>query len=282
MRISTSPYKRQFTLTSLETFLRCPRKYYFEKCLSLQSNREKTGADFGTALHAAIGKFYELRVDGEVPFEDIVLLSIQAFTEKWEGKAEDGKRNAVQGLQLINAYCNCYRNDRATYKKDMIETEVVLEMPLSSFLTCRIDRILLENNCTTVVDTKSSGSPLTEWFWKGFRNSFQLRGYKYVVEQILGTCDNVQVDAVKVPLAEIEKTFQRQSMFYTDLQMEEFLNTYRECVERITAALALPEEKALGKFHQCPTACGDYGGCEFLSVCQHGLSHPDVQVLFKR
>jgi len=280
--VSTSPLKRQFTPTSLENFLSCPRKYYFEKVLSLQSTRSKTGADYGSAIHAAVGTFYTLRTSGEMDFEDIVIASIKAFAEKWEGKEEDGKRNSVQALSLITAYCNCYRSDNARYKGDMIETEVILEMPLSTTLTCRIDRILLEESCITVVDTKTSGSPLTEWFWKGFMNSFQMRAYKHAVTQILGMCDNVQIDGIKVPLELPEKTFQRRSMFYTDLQMEEFLNTYTQCVERIMQNLTLPEEKQLLAFYQCPTACSDYGGCEFLSVCQHGLSHPDVQVIFKR
>lgn len=280
--MSTSPKLRQFTPTSLETFLSCPRKYYFEKILSLQSTRSKTGADFGSAMHAAIGTFYTLRASGETPFEEIVMAAVQSFVQKWEGKEEDAKRNSVQALSLITAYCNCYRADNARYKGDMIETEVVLEMPLSTTLTCRIDRILLESNCITVVDTKTSGSPLTEWFWKGFMNSFQMRAYKHAVTQILGNCDNVQIDAVKVPLDLPEKGFQRRSMFYTDLQMEEFLNTYIQCVSRILTNLEFEEEEQLHKFYQCPTACSDYGGCEFLSVCQYGLSHPDVQVIFKR
>lgn len=280
--MSTSPQLRQFTPTSLESFLRCPRKYYFEKVLSLQSTRSKIGADFGSAFHKAVSTFYSLRAKGELSFEDIVIQSIHSFSADWDGKEEDGKRNSVQALSLITAYCNCYRNDRSMYREDMIETEQTIEMPLSTTLTCRIDRVLLEDNCVTVVDTKTSGSPLTEWFWKGFLNSFQMRAYRYVVEQILGNCDNVQIDAVKVPLELPEKTFQRRSMDYTELQQAEFLNTYQQVVDRILTNLEYCEEDQLGKFYQCPTACSDYGGCEFLSICQHGLSHPDVKVVFGR
>lgn len=282
---SSNPRKGEFTPTSLETYLDCPRKYYLGKVMGLSPTKFVGSQVFGSAIHAGVGKFYELK-DTQLPFEELKLACVREFAQNWNPEYNDSKRNTDTGLAIISGYCSRYKNDTAKYLADMIETNITISMPNETKLFMRLDRILVEENFFTVVDTKTSSMALTDYFLKGFIMSFQLSTYVYAVAQIKGHCDNVQVDLIKVPPdTDMEKGFVRKSMDRTELQMADWLNTYEEITDRIQESFTENNSTSdieLRCFHQNQNSCTKYGGCPYFSICQFGLSHPDVKIMFTR
>lgn len=273
----SDPRKGEFTPTSLQTFLECPRKYYFQKLLHFSPKSENNAREFGAAFHEFVSTFYKFQ---NLPLEQRKLKAIQAFLANYDPANDSTKRNLASGLILCDRYAENYKNDTAVYKMDLVESDLVVSMANGTSLFMRVDRLLVADNFYTVVDTKTTTMALTDWFWKEFELSFQLSCYHHAIEVHCGHCDNIQIDAVKVyPLPE----FQRRSLQRTENQINDFLNTYQEITNRILDTLdGTGPEKELAYFYQNPCSCSKFGGCPYLSVCKFGLTHPDVQIMFTR
>lgn len=271
----SNPRLGEFTPTSLTTYLECPRKYYFQKCLNFCPKSESNAKEFGSAIHEMVSTYYKLQ---NIPYETRKLKAIQAFIATYDKTNDTIKRSMTSGLLVSSAYCDTYKNDNAQYLTDMVETELVVSMPFNTMMYLRQDRLLIADGFYTVVDTKTTTMALTEWYWKEFLLSFQLSAYHYATLQTSGHCDNIQIDAIKVyPKPE----FQRRSMQRTENQINDWLNTYKFIVAQIMDSFYPHDQhKELNCFYQNTTSCSKYSGCPYLSVCQYGLTHPDVQVMF--
>jgi hypothetical protein len=60
------------SVSQLNTYLMCPRKYRFRYIDRLQPERRSIDLALGTAVHYTIGWWMEQRMAGEVPTEDAV------------------------------------------------------------------------------------------------------------------------------------------------------------------------------------------------------------------
>ena len=296
----SDPRKGEFTPTSLETFLQCPRKYYYAKSLQLQAIESSLAAQFGAAIHEGVACFWKCKgcktaaeiIEKYWPSysgkatnnrqELATLLSVQAFVDAWSTvKEQDIKRSNASGILIMSKYCSTYERDTSCFLPENIEVFQPVEMPNGTMLYSRIDRVKTEGGFHTIVDTKTSSSSLTDYYFRQFENSFQMSCYFYIVQQLFGQCDCLQIDAIKVPYTEKEG-FVRRSFPRGELQMAEFLSTYRRITEQIKEGFSLGEEAQLMFFYQNPTSCGDYGGCKYLSLCKYGLKHPSLGIEFTR
>lgn len=265
----------------------CRRKYFYKKILGLKSLTGKVSANYGTCIHAGVGAFY---MSQELPLQERTAKAIAAFTEEWEryGQQGDEKRSLIGGVTTLTEYCKAYGKDTATFLPTLIEASQSIEMPNGTVLIVRIDRVTKDavSDTTTIFDTKTCSMAFTDYYFRQYENNFQQSAYWYVVDSILGgTVDCSIIDLIKVPFSTGKsrstgrpvENFVRRSYLRSDLQLEEFLNTYKRLTEEILANAA-SEDAA--KFPQCPTACGNYGGCEYLPVCKYGYSHPAVRIDF--
>lgn len=287
MQTSSDPRKGEFTPTSIEEYMACRRKYFFKKVLKLLPKSGKLSANYGTCIHAGIGAFYG---NQNLSLEERKILAAQAFTKEWEslGLLGDGKRTLAGGLLTIERYCEAYAKDRFVFHPKLIEVSQTVEMPNKTILIVRIDRVSVTDGSAVVYDTKTSSMSFTDFWFRQYENSFQLTAYYYVVASILQqTVDCIIVDAIKVPYStgvsrttkEPIENFVRRSYLRTDLQMAEFLNSYSHITEEILEALSHGDSPEA--FPQCPTACSNYGGCEYHPVCKHGFSHPSTSLDFE-
>ena len=309
-RANTRPTEENgwtFHPTSLEGYLRCPRKFYISSMLSLLSRTARVDLDFGNGFHAGVGMFYTVRslepeealatcfeeqdtINLELEPKDTAfhlakLASCKIFEQEWvkTGLRGSDKKNLQTGLLAMSKYCDTYRHDIHSYKPELIECTQRLKMPNGTTLEATLDRVNWSNDYICAVDSKTTGSALTDWYWKNFENSFQLGAGDHIISSICGHCDGVQIDAIKMPWSKpTDKTtpFQRRSWTLTDMQRDDWLNTYCEATSEIVANLQLPEAEQVKKFKTHGTACSDYGGCKYLPLCKHGFNHPSLSVDF--
>jgi hypothetical protein len=93
-----------------------------------------------------------------------------------------------------------------------------------------------------------------------------------MLNTILGSCFNIVVDGICLdPKKSPADSFVRRSFFRTDVQIEEFLNSYVKLTDYIMAGIALPPEKQSAYFYQNTTQCANYGGCQYCALCKHGM-----------
>ena len=294
--LRSDPLQGSFSATGLETYLTCPRKFYLKYLSKLSVTSSPASLVFGAAIHHAVGTFYTVKDLPEGSIRSMFsvpagittamlmeYVCVRAFTQKWNeaGIEGDGKRNLVNGIDIICKYISTYKGDTAAYLPEYIETNTSLMMPNGTRLICIIDRIQKESSYISVCDTKTSSWPLTDYFFKKFINSFQLSCYDYATISLLGDCDNVCIDGILVPNRGTGDSFIRRTFLRTDHQRAEFLNTYTGITDRIREDLAKSEEDAVKCFSCNPTACDNYGGCEYIPLCQYGFTASSL-CIYKR
>src|SRR5437870_10283153 len=86
----TSPRDWASTLriskSHIQTYLICPRKFYFQYVVALPWEFVPASLPFGSALHAAVAFFYRMYRDGEKPDLAFVL---SEFKRTWEEETEN-------------------------------------------------------------------------------------------------------------------------------------------------------------------------------------------------
>lgn len=99
------------SVTHLNNYLDCPRKFYFRNLLRVPTAKSKS-LSMGTAVHAALGELYvTLQETGRVPLKEFVL---QQFDAAMEGEllAPADKKDAFEkGRYILAAYYDHYQND---------------------------------------------------------------------------------------------------------------------------------------------------------------------------
>ena len=265
------------------------RKGLLSRGLGLTPKEDSVHQVAGSAVHLGVGTFYSERSNRS--HEKSASLGIDAMLDFWEEnskhlKVRDDKKNIENLCRILTLYFETYKHDTASFPKEYIELPVEIPMPNGTSLVMVIDRVRVEGSHACVVDTKTSGWSLTQYFFRKFENDFQTTAYYYAIVQHLGHCESIQIDGIHIPKETHtlkEETVRREQFLRSPLQLEDWLNTYIILTNRIMEGFQIEDETERTKFFYCDQSrCGDYGGCSYLPVCQFGLSTPEVQVLFEQ
>ena len=280
--------KGEFSPSGIET-ARCLRRFYFTKVLGMRGKVTPAALIFGTAIHAAVEMFYQL-TSGIKKMEleqrvDIKIKCVQEFVRVWVEGGIDGdiKRNLETGIMIMNNYVDKYIHDSARFELEDIEADQWVAMPNGTMMLVKMDRVLREKHMIVLVDTKTTSSGITPYYFRNFENHMPTTLYNYTVRQLLGRCDYVMIDAIKVPpppLGSKSEPFGRSTFMRTELQIDDAINSYSAITDYIMNVLSTPQAEWATRFYCDTSHCNDYGGCEFLDVCKHGLEHPTVRINF--
>ncbi len=151
---------QQFTMsaTSLSRYLRCPLEFYFAELLRVPSQKSDALA-FGTAIHAALERFYkEMKVNGDFPPKESLLewfkyalnKDIASFTQT------QLDRRMEQGLTVLAEFYD--ENIDKLQKNVEIEYKVPRYILEGVPVTAKIDRIEKDGVHCRVFDYKT-GKP---------------------------------------------------------------------------------------------------------------------------
>lgn len=279
----TQVFKGEFSPSGIES-ARCYRRFYFTKILGLKPKTTPAALIYGIAIHKAVETFYNLTDTMEDKVE-LKMRVVKEFVASWSkaGILGDSKRNLEAGIVTMGWYCDYYGDDTSSFTAEDIETDQWMVMPNGTMLLVKMDRVLNRGGQIILVDTKTTSAGITDWFFKNFENHLPTTLYYYVIEKLLGRCDSVIIDAIKVPPpAPTSKSapFGRQTFLRTELQVQDALSTYVATTDYIMSILRKPEEEWATRFYCNQGECDKYGGCQFLPVCKYGLDHPSVMVDF--
>ena len=285
----TNIWKGEFSPTGIENSF-CLRKVYLSKIMGLKSKATPYPLWYGSAIHSAVEAFYINR--SSLTYEECVILALKAFTVSWtaHGSVGDSKRSLDGGILTMGNYCEYYKDDVATFLPEFVEGSQWVEMPNGTMMLSKIDRVRDDSGLYTVVDTKTSSWALTDFYFRGYQNNFQTSMYYHTVSEVVGECQAIQIDGIKVPPPpETSATtpFARRTVLREELQIEDALNTYCHITDYIMKVIGKfqqsgDEEKFVKDMYCNQTKCNDYGGCEFLPICTYGFHHPSVGIDFER
>lgn len=281
----TDPWKGEFSPSSLSS-AQCFRKFYLSKLVKLNTNLTSSALVFGSAIHKGVETFYQYLHYENIFFADIKREAITAFVEEWKAGniLGDEKRNLEVGVLLMSQYCDRYREEDTEFETCDIEGAQWMPMPNGTMLLAKLDRIARLRGHHVVIDTKTTSSYLNSMFFNQFKNHLPTTLYYYIMEQALGSCDYILIDAIHTPMLSARSTaeqFSRQTFLRTEEQVEEALLTYTKVTNYLMEGMQKEGKKRREHFYCDQNRCADYGACPYLGVCQHGAGHPSVGTTFQ-
>lgn len=262
--------------TKLQAYAACPRKYFYEYSMGWRSDRPSNHLIFGQAWHSALEQLYTegFTLDGYKKGLDAFLTTYRAVwpetTDSWFG-GKTPEAASIALMQYIKEYCS------DLYDWQILATEIVDQVPLSEhpkdLLTVKLDMIVQDTktNQILIVEHKTGSSSGPSWA-NQWHLSLQVGGYiyacNYFYHQELTPC---LVDGVF--FLKTKRNFQREQVVRSSMSMQNWATTVSSLIARIEvdyrdlAFFAEPQQEILSCFAQNPTACSNYGGCEFFDLC---------------
>ncbi|MFN3551157.1 MAG: PD-(D/E)XK nuclease family protein [Endomicrobiia bacterium] len=202
----------QYSVSSLDTYIRCPLKFYFKYVLRLKETEdvfeEPESKDIGNFLHELLKESFEKFV-GKEEFnieEDFKKEFLNLFSKKFEQKLE--KRYKTESFLIkkimefhLKNFLEFESKRRENIKRILfLEKEFIKKINLGNteiMFKCKIDRVdELKDNSLLVIDYKTGGfetmlknleieeTSLDREIIKKKIRSFQLPLYQFVVESL--------------------------------------------------------------------------------------------------
>ena len=270
-----------FDSTSLTLAMECPRKYHYRMLRNLVPQTTSVHLLFGGIYAAALEYFYGLRAVG-ADLEEAILLTVKkAMIDSWDKETNqplafnDAKKTRVTLIRTIIWYLDAYGDeDEAAIKthhlangKAAVELSFALELTDDIIYCGHLDRVVEFSGGLYWMDQKTTGQTLGPYFFDGFKMSNQFMGYTWAGQIMFqAPVRGGIIDAAQI--ASGFSRFERGFASYTREQIEEWTKNVEYHVKSIQSLTLLD------KFPMNLTACGNYGGCPYKSICS---SHPSVR-----
>lgn len=273
--------------TSLTAFSTCPRLYQYQILEGWEPAMPNAHLAFGGHYASAIESYFKQTAKGtdhEAAVRDIVRATLCATWDTAEGKPQDWLHNAKTRENLIRSiiwYLDEMAEDDTMAPMNLADgtpaVELSFSLDLGQFLWCgHLDRLAIYCGDPYVMDQKTSGSTITNFFFEGFKPSHQMAGYTLAGQIAFNTpVKGVVIDAAQIAVGFTR--FERGFTTFTHAELEEWVET---AAREIAIAQSLTSDYLDGKnMPMNPTSCHHYGGCRFRSVCSRS---PEVRDNFLR
>ena len=271
--------------SSLSAFSSCPRYYKYQNLLGFKSKRYSMATGFGSAVHDGFEQLDYVRWEGgtkdRAVYEAIKLVLMSHGEELM--RSDDKARGLEACLRTIVWRAEEYWDDVikiATMPDGTPALEQRFEVPMGTGglrFSGRIDKVVELNNELYLVDTKTTKTSLSEYYFNGFSPNNQIYAYLWAARQILGLdIAGFVIDAVQTGV-----NFCRFNRAVFKVPTDILEEWYGDAIHRLSLAdMYASQNYWPGDF----TACGNYGGCKFRDICNESPSRrqPIIDELFDR
>lgn len=270
--------------SQLQEYMACPFRYkmhYLEGWQKREEGKLEHHAAWGDAVHRGLECLYQ----GKDEFD-----AFQAFQARYPVQLDEGDlaKTTETGVSLLEQYRVHYKDEDKSWK--VLQTEEVAEFELKDGVkwTVKIDLVAenTEHGGVYVWDHKTTGKPLSSYYWSQFDLSGALTGYAKYVEQKYGRCDGVIINGLSV--GHRKRAYKGLPPgFHCDFKREMFNRSPQdlEMWEKNTISWIrkLDEDGASKRFlRNYGNACG---WCQFREICMAGWDAEDeenIEVMYKK
>lgn len=279
MKLDGYEPRRFLTITELDTFARCPRKYFYSagcglRKVAVEGESGGQAMFFGTCIHKAIGRYFSTWDYSA---------SVACFEEEWKETVGDERRNKETARMMLLSFCQNHPKGGGLYeplpppqtnisidKGDKIsdwEIPFALDIGLPVPLLGRIDGWCRSRHTGQKrINEFKTSYEISDRLLKGFRRSPQILGYTLAArssgEEISGAYLEV--------LRSSNRQWQTEllSIDVPDFELERFVAWAK------IMGQAILDCEAAGDWPQYPTGCHPYAMfgivgylCEFDPLC---------------
>jgi hypothetical protein len=282
----------KINFSSLDIIQTCMRKARFALSSNFSSASEAPALVFGTGVHKALEVWYcaprENRKHGSVKCDDAhaAMLTGNSFEEHNCARCAamlafitatkvlsdtDGARSPESGVNILNNYFDVYLDD--PYEILYVDGKPMCEITASAVIYSdddleieffgTIDSVLRNRETSEVIicDHKTTSS-LGKDFFNRIKPNFQYAGYWLLARQALGL-DPKQFMVNGIQVAKTKQELSRQFTSISDEEIEELKSSLIWGVRNYLKC------EASGIWPMsAPTACSQWGGCQFKKICE--------------
>lgn len=205
--------------SQLQEFKNCQYRYwlkYIHGYRKLNLGEESHDSNFGGAIHKALETHYK---GGR--WDDCKL----AFTELYPDqlRASDKAKTQANGIRVLEAYYNRYREEDKRFKVLACEEQADFEIGEGVRYKVKIDLIVenLEQGGIYVMDHKTTGKSFDYRYWAQFEPNSQLTGYCAYALHRFGECSGAYINGIRLGYRERRYKDEPQGFHY-DFQRQLF------------------------------------------------------------
>lgn len=259
--------------TKLQTYLECPRSYFYEYILGWRPEQANLHLEFGKAWHLAMEHILLHGYTEDAVIEGWSLLN-DHYRQYWgpEYDAGNAPKNPGNALRALMDYVHEYRGEEAT--QHVLYTEIAGTVPVSEarVLHFRMDSIIAIDRGFISREHKT-GSTLSRIWTDQWAQSIQTGTYNHVLyclypyEQVQGTEINgtffqkTQNKFQRVPCRRSKEMM--RDWFWTVLHTMDLLEWD---TDRLMTKCSDGDD-VLMAFAKNPTSCTKYFGCRYADFC---------------
>lgn len=244
--------------SSIEIINTCRRKAMYSLALNLRKEDESEALTFGSAIHAALERFYA----SPSRSLDEVLDAFNKAAAPLAHVPPTEKRSIDNGAKIIRRYFEVYEKDPwvAYVDKDGPVVERSFEVPFNDMILHGTVDAVLQNTETgelVVCDHKTATS-LSD-LAKRANPNLQFSIYVWALQQMGIPVTRMMVNGIQV--AKTKSDFIR---IFTERGKDDF----DEMHQTILSAVDYYDYSLMTKqWPMNPASCAHYGGCQYLDIC---------------
>ena len=260
--------------TSITLAQECLRKYQLRMIQGWSKPSKSVHLVFGGLYASALEHFYKYRAEGATIPDALDRVVAEALIASWDaatGQPIDFDHPAKTRLNLIRSivwYVEEFGDESMTplktyHLKDgtpAVELSFAFEADDGILFTGHLDRVAQMGDDLYILDQKTTGTTISSYFFDQFSPNNQVSLYAIAGEVVL----NTPIKGLIIDAAQIAVGFTRFSRGFVH-RNRDILTEWRETA-LYTIKIA-QQATVLNFFPQNPTACGNYGGCEFRHIC---------------
>lgn len=268
--------------TSMTALKTCPRLYYYSIIQGYSPRAESVHLTFGLHYHSALEHYYVLQAKGlphEEALRSVVRKTLDATWNRPLGRpwtSDHKQKHRESLLRTIIWYLD-------QFKSDPFETVILHDGSPAVELTFRLqtsysmmtgepvlwcghlDRLAKFNDDSFVVDHKTTTSTIDERFFDSFSPNNQFSGYTFAGQVVYQTpLKGIVINGAQIAVS--FSRFRRQLIMRPPEVLDEW---YKNLGYYFTAAERYATD---GYWPMNESACSNYGGCTFRSICSKSPS----------
>lgn len=256
-----------FDSSSLNTYVSCPRRYYWRYVRNLLPRDYKAAPlDFGTAIHEALRLWYT---------NHNAVKAIEAFHDLWDERFADKKRTHEKGIDLLTGYFERY-GKRDTF--DWIsEPECVFKIRFGScFFVGRFDGVINFQGTPYVIDHKTATRMGSNYFYQ-FRPDMQMTAYTWAAKQLFPDLDIRGVFLNILYFTTKQMDYHRDTTERQEWEIEEFLDV----ASRNIAEIRVKNREDHMDWEPRWSYCQHWGTCPYRDLCTEEDPQPLIDTLYR-
>lgn len=261
--------------TSIELYQTCPRKYYLSMIEGWTPRATSVHLIFGGIYASALENFYKHRAIGDSLEDALRKIIREALVKSFEKEFDHKAKTRENLIRTIVWYIEQFGDETGSgitthHLQDgspAVELSFTVEAN-DEYLFCgHMDRGVRFQDEIYGMDQKTTGGTVGPYFFNQFSPNNQMSLYTWAGKILFSTpLKGMIIDAAQIAVNFTR--FERGFTTRTKGQLEEWYTNTLLTFEEVRASTES------GNFRMNLSACGNYGGCPFRSICK---SDPSVR-----